>query len=382
MKIAYFSNYFNHHQRPFADAMNAIPGVEYIFVCTTGIPEFRKKLGYQEMTADYVLDVTSSEENRKKAVELALSADVAIFGGGKAVDYIADRLKLNKLTFNTSERRLKRGLINALSPNFWKHLYIYFRFGRKSPYYMLSCSAYTANDYNLFNAFVERCFKWAYFTKVNNIDIEGILAAKRQETFRIMWCSRFIGWKHPELCLDLAKKLRSDRLDFEINMFGNGPLLDRYIQLVQQESLTDCIHIMGNRKNDEILAAMQEHNAFLFTSDQNEGWGAVANEAMSNGCTLVGSDKIGAVPFLVMDGINGRIFASENADSLYNVVKGLIMDRASCEELSRRAFHDMKNVWSPDNAAKCLMVLIENLQNGEDTSFTEGPCSKAEPYKL
>ena len=197
-----------------------------------------------------------------------------------------------------------------------------------------------------------------------------------------MWCSRFIDYKHPELCLDLAKKLKSDRLDFEINMFGNGPLLDRYIQLIQQESLTDCIHIMGNRKNDEILAAMQEHNAFLFTSDQNEGWGAVANEAMSNGCTLVGSDKIGAIPFLVMDGINGRIFASEKADSLYNVVKGLILDRVSCEELSRKAFHDMKNVWSPDNAAKCLMVLIENLRNGEDTSFTEGPCSKAEPYKL
>ena len=380
MKIAYFSNYFNHHQKPFADAMNSLDGVDYTFVCTTGVPDFRKKLGYLEMTAPYVLDATLSNENKQKAIELALNADVAIFGGGKAVDYIPMRLKTGKLTFNTSERRLKRGLINAFSPNFIKHLMIYFRYGRMTPYYMLSCSAFTANDFNLFGAFVDRCYKWAYFTKVQEIDIESVLARKRQKVCRIMWCSRFIGWKHPELCLDLAKKLRSDRLDFEINMFGNGPLLDRYIQLVQQESLTDCIHIMGNRKNDEILVAMQEHNAFLFTSDQNEGWGAVANEAMSNGCTLVGSDKIGAVPFLVMDGINGRIFASENADSLYNVVKGLIMDRASCEELSRRAFHDMKNVC--DNAAKCLMVLIENLQNGEDTSFTEGPCSKAEPYKL
>ena len=132
MTIAYFSNYFNHHQRPIADAMNAIPGVKYIFVCTTSIPEFRKKLGYQEMTADYVLDVTSSEENRKIAAELAITADVAIFGGGKAVDYISERLKQKKLTFNTSERRLKRGFINALSPNFIKHLLIYYRYGRKA----------------------------------------------------------------------------------------------------------------------------------------------------------------------------------------------------------------------------------------------------------
>ena len=379
MKIAYFSNYFNHHQRPIADAMNAIPDVEYIFVCTTGIPEFRKKLGYQEMTADYVLDATSSKENRQKAAELALSADVAIFGGGKAVDYIANRLKLKKLTFNTSERRFKRGLINALSPNFLKHLCIYYRFGRKSPYYMLSCSAFTANDYNLFNAFVGRCYKWAYFTKVDDIDIEGILAAKRQETFRIMWCSRFIGWKHPELCIDLAKKLKSDGLNFEINMFGNGSLLYEYTRKINEASLTDCVHIMGNRKNEEILTAMREHNVFLFTSDRNEGWGAVANEAMSNGCTLVGSDKIGAVPFLVKDGVNGRIFPSQNSYSLYSVVKELIVDRHNCEELARAAYHDMKTLWSPENAARSLYELIKNIQGGKDTPFIEGPCSIALP---
>lgn len=381
MKIAYFSNYFNHHQRPFAEAMNAIPGVEYIFVCTTGIPEFRKKLGYQEITADYVLDATISEDNRKKAAELSLSADVAIFGGGKAIDYIPERLKQKKLTFNTSERRFKRGLINALSPNFIKHLLIYICYGRKSPYYMLCCSAYTANDYNLFKAFTNRCYKWAYFTKVNEIDIEKILISKRHNTCKIMWCSRFIDWKHPELCVDLAKRLKADGLKFEINMYGNGPLLEFYSQLIKKDALDDCIHIMGNRNNEEILAAMREHNIFLFTSDQNEGWGAVANEAMSNGCTLVGSDKIGAIPFLVKNGINGRIFSSGNSDSLYNVIKDLMTDRANSEQLARRAYYDMKNVWSPDNAAKCLMALIEKLQNGEVPSFKEGPCSKAEPYK-
>lgn len=379
MKIAYFSNYFNHHQRPIADAMNAIPGVEYIFVCTTSIPEFRKKLGYQEMTADYVLDVTSSEENRKIAAELAITADVAIFGGGKAVDYISERLKQKKLTFNTSERRFKRGFINALSPNFIKHLLIYYRYGRKAPYYMLSCSAYTANDYNLFNAFVNRCYKWAYFTKVEEIDIDSILISKRQNICKIMWCSRFIDWKHPELCFELAKKLKSDGLNFVINMYGNGPLLDFYSQLIKKESLDDYIHILGNKKNDDILSAMKEHNIFLFTSDQNEGWGAVANEAMSNGCTIVGSDKIGAIPFLVNDGINGRIFISKDINSLYDIVKELILDRKKCEDYAYSAYYTMKNDWAPEVAAKSLISLINKLQIGEDTPFVNGPCSKAMP---
>lgn len=381
MKIAYFSNYFNHHQKPFADAMNAIPGVEYIFVCTTGIPEFRKKLGYQEMTAPYVLDATLSNENKQKAIELALNADVAIFGGGKAVDYIPMRLKTGKLTFNTSERRLKRGLINAFSPNFIKHLMIYFRYGRITPYYMLSCSAFTANDFNLFGAFVDRCYKWAYFTKVQEIDIESVLARKRQKVCRIMWCSRFIDWKHPELCIELAKRLKIDGHDFEINMYGNGPQLEKYQTLVVNEGLKGYVNILGNRNNDEILAAMQEHNIFLFTSDQNEGWGAVANEAMSNGCTIVGSDKIGAIPFLVKDDTNGKIFKSMDANSLYRAVKDLINDRDQCENLAKNAYISMRDTWCPENAARNLFALIDHLVNQKNYTIIDGPCSKAEPMK-
>lgn len=380
MKIAYFSNYFNHHQKPLSEAMNAIDGVEYIFVCTTKIPDFRKKLGYQEMTAKYVLDVTLSDENRQKALELARTADVAIFGGGKVHEFAIERLRLKKLTFDTSERRFKRGYINMLSPNLFKHQWMYWRYGRKAPFYMLSCSAYTANDFNFMHSFIGKCYKWAYFTNVSDLPIEKVLAAKRQSLCKIMWCSRFIGWKHPELCIELAKRLKADNVDFRINMYGNGPLMKSYQKLILQESLTDCVYIKGNRNNEEILAAMQEHNIFLFTSDRNEGWGAVANEAMSNGCTLVGSDKIGSIPFLVKDKINGRIFKSQHIDSLYYVVKDLIQNRKLCETYAREAYSTMRNVWSPANAAKNLMTLIYDLQNGKDTSIKEGPCSKAEPF--
>ena len=37
----------------------------------------------------------------------------------------------------------------------------------------------------------------------------------------------------------------------------------------------------------------------------------------------------------------------------------------------------MQNVWSPANAAKNFLQLVDDLQHGRDTSITEGPCSKA-----
>lgn len=381
MKIVFFSNYFNHHQKPIADAMNSIKGIEYVFVVTTDVPAFRKKLGYLEISANYVLDITHSKHNYRKALELARTADVAIFGGGKVLEFEIERLKLKKLTFACSERRFKHGYISILSPNLIKHQWMYFRYGRNAPFYMLCCSAYTANDFYFMHSFVNRCYKWAYFTKVDNIKIEEVLAAKRQNQCKIMWCSRFIDWKHPELCINLAKRLKAENINFEINMYGNGPLMEKFKNIVSASSLTGLVNIVGNRNNDDILLAMRKHNIFLFTSDRREGWGAVANEAMSNGCTLVGSNEIGSIPFLVKDGINGRIFESKNPYSLFNIVKDLAINRENCESLAREAYHTMRNIWSPENAAHNLVVLINNLQKGKEVPLTEGPCSKSVPYK-
>ena len=41
----------------------------------------------------------------------------------------------------------------------------------------------------------------------------------------------------------------------------------------------------------------------------------------------------------------------------------------------------MKNMWNPNVAANNLIRLINDLQNGRDSSIQEGPCSKAIPQK-
>lgn len=77
----------------------------------------------------------------------------------------------------------------------------------------------------------------------------------------------------------------------------------------------DCVSLIGNMPNDEILALMQKSHIFIFTSDRNEGWGAVLNEAMSNGCAVVASNMIGAAPYLIKQGENGYIFKSGDVRS-------------------------------------------------------------------
>ena len=121
----------------------------------------------------------------------------------------------------------------------------------------------------------------------------------------------------------------------------------------------------------------RNQDIFLITSDREEGWGVVVNESMSNKCCLVGSDEIGAVSYLVKEGVNGKVFKSKSIDSLYQQVKYLLDHPAESRTMAERGYQDMVSFWSAKQAAENLLTLIKDIQNGDVSSIKEGPCSKA-----
>lgn len=160
-------------------------------------------------------------------------------------------------------------------------------------------------------------------------------------------------------------------------MYGSGEELASIKEFAKKLHVDDVVSFKGNMPNDEILKAMRQHEIFLFTSDKNEGWGAVANESMSNGCAIVASDAIGSIPFLVKDGENGCVFKSGDLNSLCEKVEWLLDNPDRRIAMAKSAYRTMHDIWSPHNAAKSLLKLIDDIQNGRDTTITEGPCSKA-----
>lgn len=378
MTIAFFSNFLSHHQLPLVEEFNKIDGVNYIFVATEHISEERSKMGFDGYATEFLIDTTMSAENKECAMNLAVDADVAIFATTGVLDYEKKRLITGKLTFECGERWLKRGLINLLSPRLIKHQMLYYLYGRKAPLYMLCNSAFAAGDYYQMYSFRNRCYKWGYFTVVEEIDVEASTDVSTSNITPLMWCSRYLTLKHPELPIQLAAMLKKNGYRFVLDMYGTGERLDETKRLADKLQVNDVVRFFDkNVPNGQILQAMREHEIFLFTSDRNEGWGAVANESMSNGCALVASDEIGAVPFLVKDGINGMIFKSRDLQSLYAKVTYLLDNPDERKRMARQAVADMQNTWSPKVAATRFVDLVKRLQKGENTIYTEGPCSMA-----
>lgn len=386
MKVTFFFNYLNHHQVLVADAMYELLGEDFIFVATYPCDPKELKGGLDYSTRPYCILATKSNELNFKAHKLNIESDVCVFGAGN-LEWEKERASTEKLSFEVSERWLKKGWRNLFSPRLLKWWWLYQTLFRNKPFYRLCCNAFTANDDVKLRCYKGRHFKWGYFTQVDERNyVEASLDVSTPGSTTLMWCSRFLVLKHPELPVQMAAKLKDKGYKFHIRMYGdegNAAKHDtiyprkKLQKLIEQLGVQDCVELMGSRPNNEVLDAMRESEIFLFTSDRQEGWGAVANESMANGCALVASDAIGSVPYLIDENRNGLIFHTGDVDSLYSKVKYLLDNPDICKCMAKTARQSMVDIWSPVNAAKSLLTLIDDLQREQECSILKGPCSKA-----
>lgn len=385
MKLVFYSLVLNHHQACIADEFFNLLGDDYAFVETAechdskgGAADYSKR--------PYLVKAWSSRTEYAKAMQMALKADVCVFSGYEALPFERARMKRGLLSFDMGERMLKRGWLNLASPRILKMVMAYHLGGwSKKPIYKLCCSAFGKGDQYKLHSFRKRCYKWGYFIDVPTVVSDGMFVVNKS-CVKFMWCARFLKLKHPELIIKMAQNLKREGYGFHLDIYGDegnaAPSEEVYTRndlehLTEEYGVKDVVTFYGNKPNDEIIKAMQEHDVFLFTSDQREGWGAVVNESMANGCAVISSNVIGSTGYLVKEGRTGFSFNNLNSDSLTENAKWLIEHPAELEQMKKQAYATMRDVWSPRKAAEALLKLIDDLKNGRETSIVTGPCSKA-----
>lgn len=380
MKVVFVSNFYNHHQKPFADAMYSKLGDGYHFIETAVISKARLNMGWgREENPPYVLQNYINAEARENCQKIIDEADVVIIGSASR-RLLENRLKNRKLTFYYSER------IYKIKPPVYKYPVHFLKniknIIRHKNLYILCASAYTSADYKKVGSFINKSYKWGYFTEVKYYeDIDALIEAKTKNS--ILWVSRFIPLKHPEHVVAVAKRLKADGYDFTVNMIGSGELVESTKDLIEKENLSDHVKLLGSMTPQEVREHMEKSEIFLFTSDRNEGWGAVVNESMNSACAVVANSAIGSVPFLMKHGENGYMYKNYDVDGIYDRVKKLLDDAEERKRLSKNAYSTMANEWNPSNAAEKFLTLCERMLDGEykPFPFADGVCSKAEILK-
>jgi glycosyltransferase involved in cell wall biosynthesis len=375
MKIVYISKYFNHHHKALSDAFNALTENNFNFIETAPMSVQRQNLGWSiNEYPDYVIPYRENNQEDYYS-DIIDTADVVIIGSAP-MRLIENRLKNGLLTFMYSERIYKENY------QWYKWLYrlisFYLRYGRHKKLYMLCASAYTAADYAKTFTFLGKTYKWGYFPEARRYDDINELI-KNKKPMSLLWVGRFIDWKHPELPVLIAEKLKNEGYLFELNLIGTGVLEQRLKEQIQSAGLSDCVHLLGVMNPDQVREYMERSQIYIFTSDRQEGWGAVLNEAMNSGCAVVASHAIGSVPFLLQNGQNGYIYRDSDIEDLYTKVRRLIDNNDEREKMGVNAYKTITEHWNAENAALRFIELSKYILNGnkKHSPFETGLCSDA-----
>lgn len=378
MKIVFVTNLVTPHQIPLINSFYTITNGSF---CVIETSKANKDLpiGWKtDFKSDYIITSTQYFENKAESIKIINQADFVIFGSAPD-ECVADRIKNNKITFRYSERLYKP----KYKSNKLKEIYsAWLHHGQfqKHNLYMLCASAYTPIDCKKHRNYINKTYKWGYFPEVKKYDsIETVIENK--EPSSILWAGRLIDWKHPEHPIQVAKKLKEQGYKFHLNIIGNGELEEQLLKMINDEDLNDYISMLGSMSPDKVREYMEKSQIFMFTSDFNEGWGAVLNESMNSGCVVVASHAIGSVPYLLQDNINGLIYKNGDIDDLFNKVKYLLENPQKYNEFGKAAYKTLNHEWNADVATERFLQLANSLQNGnKDTVelFESGPCSKAE----
>lgn len=150
----------------------------------------------------------------------------------------------------------------------------------------------------------------------------------------LIFMGRLIVEKGIYELLDAFARLRREFPKLELVVGGDGPELDAFRERVQQMGLESAVHcpgfVSGAAKADWLARA----GLFVLPS-YREGCPVAMLEAMAMGLPVVAS-RVGGVPRVIGDGLNGRLLPDVDARTLYRILGELLADEGRLRAMGER----------------------------------------------
>lgn len=374
MTVVFQTDSISPHQVPFAKIMVQDIGVEqfrYVFVQeqTAG----RKQLGWKDLRESWMFNGTTHKDEKYKWLR---ESDILVTGERTkdVLSIFESRVQKGQLSFYMSERWFKPpfGMLRLLSPRFLRMAWRMVRLMRReNGFYYLPIGKHAAEDMarlvGLFHGDL-RCLLCAPQIDCEKIPCGGISGAERygtkkmflwgyfvstgdcmerqvHEPLRCLWIGRMIKLKRVD---DIIKAVRisSEKRKIELTLIGTGP------EELKLRRMSEGLPVKFEApvSIDHVRELMRQHDVYVFSSNGYDGWGAVVSEALSEGMRVVGSEAPGA-PITILP-------------------KECLYKEGDIKRLADLLSGDIPWVgigkWTPENAAKSFISLIERCKARSD----------------
>jgi glycosyltransferase involved in cell wall biosynthesis len=127
--------------------------------------------------------------------------------------------------------------------------------------------------------------------------------------------SSFIPRKNIEQLINIFKEREETLL-----IIGDGPLKEKYIQLIQENNSKNII-MMSYMKKDELFNVLKCCDCFI-TLSKEDIYGHTINEAFANGLPVISSNKVVSSQTLIKNGENGYVVELDD-EQIQNAINNI-----------------------------------------------------------
>jgi glycosyltransferase involved in cell wall biosynthesis len=196
------------------------------------------------------------------------------------------------------------------------------------------------------------------------------------DIIEILWVGRLIKWKRPFDALYTVEYLLRRGLNVHLTMIGTGMLESDLKAYVINNDLKRHVDIMGAVDAKDVRRYMEKAAIYLMTSNKEEGWGAVVNEAMNSGCVVYAYYRVGSAPYLIKHGINGKLYTQRT--QLMRQLESDLNHKNILHSMGKQAYQTIFSTWNADVAAQKFVEISSKLINYEIPVLPfDGPMSNA-----
>jgi glycosyltransferase involved in cell wall biosynthesis len=375
LSLAYCTNIWSHHQSPISRELVSLLGEDRFRLCLfEPVNEERLKQGWGSAAPDcnWIAGPPRSSRETDRLREIVCVADVAVMGACPR-EILAARVATGKLTFVMSERMWKDPFCRwrILDPRFLRWIWKFNRIANRKHVHYLSMGAHASEDVRRIGAYGDRLWTWAYFAEVAPHPPEARPAGR----VRFLWAGRMLDWKRVDLLLEAVARVCQHPAFGQVDIVGTGPEKSRLMSLTKELNLGDTCVFHDSVPYEQAREMMRHADVYVLPSDRHEGWGVVANEAMSEGAVLVANEQAGAARVLVDHGRTGFLFKDGDVGALADILTMLLGDAEMRTRVSQAAWKDMQRLWHPRVGAERLVGLCEGLLGRSPmTNYADGPC--------
>ncbi len=165
-----------------------------------------------------------------------------------------------------------------------------------------------------------------------------------------------VGKGHQEL-FEAVVRLRPRFPRLHVLCVGDGPLRSRLTEQLRRLRLTDCIHLLGERR--DVPQLTQLFDVAVLASDY-EGMGRVLLEAQAAGKPVVAT-KAGGIPDVVKDGETGYLVPVGDTQALAKALERLLADAFLRQKMGRAALEWIGERFSSQRMCEQLQALYRRL---------------------